>query len=354
MSSLLRRSLVVITAASVVLLFATTVLAQGSWVKKAPFPEADEEMYGVTAGGKIYVIGGYGVGGDPRGVVYEYDDATDQWTKKTSMPLGVHHGGLVEHNGKIYLFGGFARPTSGSGWMPVTNAWEFDPVADSWTALPPMPTKRGSPLAFVVDGKFYVIGGASTHPGSKDLAITGGGPARSVDTNEMFDPATNTWQTRQTLPTARNHAYGGVVNGKIYFIGGRLGHSFITVTSNTDLVEEYDPATDSWGALKSRMPTARSGGGYATYNGKIYTAGGEVFTPEMAGAFRAVEVYDPATDSWSKLPPMPMPRHGVAMAILNNRLHLISGGITTAAAGAGQDKSMVVHTTSHDVLELPR
>jgi len=49
---------------------------------------------------------------------------------------------------------------------------------------------------------------------------------------------------------------------------------------------------------------------------------------------------------------MPMPRHGVAGAILGNRLHLVSGMITSAAAGAGQDPKMEVHTSSHDVIEL--
>ena len=47
---------------------------------------------------------------------------------------------------------------------------------------------------------------------------------------------------------------------------------------------------------------ARSGGGWATYGGRIYVAGGEVSTPELAGAFRAVEVFDPAANNWTKLP----------------------------------------------------
>ncbi len=50
---------------------------------------------------------------------------------------------------------------------------------------------------------------------------------------------------------------------------------------------------------------------------------------------------------------MPMPRHGVATAFLGNTFHLVSGMITTAAAGAGQDPKMETHTSSHDVLELP-
>jgi len=100
------------------------------------------------------------------------------------------------------------------------------------------------------------------------------------------------------------------------------------------------------------MPTARSGGGWGTYNGRIYVAGGEGATPALVGAFRALEAYEPATNTWTVMPSMPMPRHGVAGAVVGNRLHLVSGMITSAAAGAGQDPKMEIHTSSHDVIEL--
>jgi len=35
------------------------------WVKAAPFPEPEEELYGATANGKMYVIGGFASGGKP-------------------------------------------------------------------------------------------------------------------------------------------------------------------------------------------------------------------------------------------------------------------------------------------------
>jgi hypothetical protein len=50
---------------------------------------------------------------------------------------------------------------------------------------------------------------------------------------------------------------------------------------------------------------------------------------------------------------MPMPRHGVAGAVIGNRFHLVSGMITSAAVGAGQDQHLEVHTAAHDVMELP-
>ena len=91
------------------------------------------------------------------------------------------------------------------------------------------------------------MGGAAVHPGSSEIALQPARPHRSVGTVEEYDPKTNTWSERSSTPTARNHAAVGVVNNKIYVIGGRLGGAFIFTASNTNVVEEYDPMTDQWG-----------------------------------------------------------------------------------------------------------
>ena len=144
---------------------------------------------------------------------------------------------------------------------PIDNAWEDDPRTDSWkVAARRCPTKRGSTVAAEAGGKIYVIGGATTVDGAKDPFFTFFGPSRVLGTNEVYDPATNTWESRRPMSVPRNHAFGGVVNGKIYVIGGRTGHGFILSATNTDVVEEYNPINDSWSVPKERMPTARSGG----------------------------------------------------------------------------------------------
>ena len=321
--------------------------APGKWVKLAPFPEPAEEVYGAAAGGKMYVFGGLAPGWQPRGLVFEYDPAENKWMKKKPMALPSHHVAVVELNGKIYAFGGFVPPTSGPpAWVPINNAWEYDSAADAWKALAPMPTKRGSPVAAAVGGKIYVIGGATTSPGSKDPSIHPARPHVTVGTVEEYDPVTNTWSARTSMPTPRNHAAVGVVGGKIYVMGGRIGAAFISVASNTDVVEEYDPATDTW-ALKARMPTARSAVTWGAYKDRIYVAGGEFQDDRLMAAFRALEAYHPATNSWSALPRMPVPRHGLAGAMIGNRLHLVSGDVQSAGV-----PGVNVHSDSHDAFEF--
>ena len=359
MPKVLQRGTAMLAVLIASVVFATTALAQmptSPWKKGAPFPEADEELYGVTVNGKLYVIGGWG-DGKARGANYEYDPATDRWTKKAPMPRPAHHAALAALNGKIYAFGGFVAPTTtaipvGAAWEPIADAWEFNPATDSWKPLAPLPGKRGSAIAAEVNGKIYVIGGATTMEGFKDPFFTAFGPAKVLATNDVYDPATNTWESRNPMSVPRNHAFGGVVNGKVYVIGGRTGQAFILSATNTDVVEEYNPASNTWSIPMERMPTARSGGASGTDGRRIYVAGGEVTTTELVGAYRAVEAFDPATNSWLTLPSMPMPRHGVAGGVIGNRFHLVSGMIQSAGALTFLDPTLSTHTAMHDVLEL--
>jgi N-acetylneuraminic acid mutarotase len=208
------------------------------WSMSPQFPEPEEELYGVPANGKMHVTGGYGIYGDPIGML-----------------------------------------------------WEYDPATDAWKALALMPGKRGSPVAVEVGGLISVIGGAVPEPGAKEVAKRPSRAARSVGTNKAYDPVINKWSSRSPMLTQRNHTFAGAVNGKIYVIGGRLTSTFITVARNLDIVEEYDPGSNTRGGSGARtpMPTARIGGGWTTYNGKIYVAGGEIQTRRLVEAYRALE-----------------------------------------------------------------
>ena len=175
------------------------------WSKLAPFPEAAEELYGIASGGKLYVFGGLAPGWTPKGLVYESRPGDRSWTKKKNMPLASHHVALAELNGKIYVFGGFVKPESGP------TAWCRSTTCGS-TIRPPTTGKRSrrcrpSAVRRSRGGRRQDLRDRRrrSHPGSKERRSSGA-PAPRVGTNEVYDPATNTWETRSPMPTARNHA----------------------------------------------------------------------------------------------------------------------------------------------------
>jgi N-acetylneuraminic acid mutarotase len=312
----------------------TAPTAANPWTTLTPFPDGSEEVLGATANGKLYVFCGLGPAWKPKALVYEFDPATNAWTQKKPMALPSHHVAFASLNDKIYAFGGFKLPEGAPpAWDPLNNAWEYDPAADTWKPLAPMPTKRGAASAAVVNGKIYVTGGVASLPGVTEAGIHPSRPQNVLATVEEYDPATDTWRARRPMLVARNHHALAAVGDKIYAIGGRLGSAFITgPTNNIDIVEMYDPATDLW-VGRDRMPTARSAISGAVYNGKIIVAGGEGQDRRALMAFKEVEVYDPALNRWQLLPSMPHQRHGMAVGVIGDRFYAISGDAQSASSG---------------------
>src|SRR3984893_17996535 len=321
----------------------TNAVAQGKWDRKAPFPDPSEEVLGMAAGGKMYVFAGLAPVWKPKALVYEYDPASDKWAEKKRMALPSHHVAFAESQGKIYAFGGFVPPQSGPpAWVPIDNSWEYDPATDTWKALAPMPTRRGAAAASVINGKVYVVGGATTPAGTNEPSVLPTRPHLAVGTVEEYDIAPNPRRARRPMPTARNHLMVGAVDGKIYAIGGRLGAAFIGLASDTDVVEEYNPAEDLW-RIKARMPTARSAIAGGVHGGRIYAAGGEMQDTEKSAPVRAFEGYDPVTYTLTVLPGMPVSRHGMAPGVTGDQLHLVSGDVQSAGSG------LEVSAPYHDV-----
>jgi N-acetylneuraminic acid mutarotase len=106
------------------------------------------------------------------------------------------------------------------------------------------------------------------------------------------------------------------INGKLYAVGGR----FNTFEYNTNLLDVYDPVTDSWKSLKP-MPTARSGMAVTVMDNKIFVFGGE----KLGGTFNQSEVYDPVLDVWAELASMPMSVHGTGGAAIGDTIYIPAG-----------------------------
>ncbi len=136
--------------------------------------------------------------------------------------------------------------------------------------------------------------------------------------------AQGTWSNVSSMPTARDQL--GVVLGpdsRIYAIGGqdRVPPPFLGITN----VEIFDPATNSW-SFGAPMPTPRYNLGIATTGGLIYAIGGYNTVNT-----NAVEVYNPKTDTWTELPAMPTPRNNLAAVAAGGRIYAIGGNLSGAS-----------------------
>src|SRR6202011_1508677 len=69
-----------------------------------PLPVALEEAAAATAGGKLYVMGGFDAAGNSLRTVWVFDGTS--WTAGPRLPLGLDHTSAATLNDHVYVAGG--------------------------------------------------------------------------------------------------------------------------------------------------------------------------------------------------------------------------------------------------------
>jgi N-acetylneuraminic acid mutarotase len=297
--------------------FSSTDVVEDTWVAKAPMQVARGNLGVAVVNGKIYAIGGSTESGlNPRsvGIDYtakgwivntneEYDPATDKWTFKTPMPTPRYAFAIVTYQNKIYCIGGasnFQPPTGFYGAILTGVNEVYDPATDTWETKAAMPTARIGLQANVVDDKIYLIGGY---------------PNRTF--NEVYDPATDSWTTKAPMPTVASYYASAVFDNEIYVIGGY---------GSGNLNQIYDPETDKW-RMGAPAPSSITDGAAGATTGmmalkRIYVLGVLDFMYQAAPPNR---IYDPKSDRWTFGADAPTNRLNFGVAVVNDTLYTIGG-----------------------------
>lgn len=190
--------------------------------------------------------------------------------------------------------------------LPLTSDAKFD---IAWSSKSVMPTARGwlPPSACVLNNKIYVIGGTPDDVSSTNKV-------------EAYDPISDTWTEKQPIKVARWGHSSNVVDGKIYVMGG----CELTGPAIPSL-EVYYPGEDKWEQIAGGMPEGRMGFGSCVVNGKIYVIGGCTEEPTGNTVLAKMDVYDPVTNTWTSLAPMPQARAYLSASAVGNKIYAVGG-----------------------------
>lgn len=138
-------------------------------------------------------------------------------------------------------------------------------------------------------------------------------------------PQPNTWIRLAPVGEARQEVGVAELNGRIYFIGGFNRPNGRTGVANT--VEAYDPKTDRW-QFVAPLPETLHHTTAVSLGGFLYVIGGYntlSFNP-VSSAYR----YDPATNTWTAIANLPTRRGALASVVLNGRIYAVGGNATSA------------------------
>ncbi|MER5453758.1 S8 family serine peptidase [Micromonospora sp. NPDC002389] len=220
-----------------------------AWTALPDLPVARSKPVAAAVNGKLYVIGGWGADDRTVTTVDVFDPAAGTWSTvpgaTNPAPAAAAGGAVVD--GKVYLVGGCADATctdsdrlvvfdpatgtfgtraayphpvswlacgglgetvhcaGGTGSTEYTDAYRYDPTADTWSALPSMPTELWGSQYAAAGGMLVLAGG-----------VTAGSTAVSNRTI-AYDPATGAWRD---LPNAQFGRYRGAAACGAYKIGG--------------------------------------------------------------------------------------------------------------------------------------
>lgn len=229
------------------------------------------------------------------------------WRRLPAAPIGLPESPTSVWTGKRLLVVGrvTSRAEDGELLGRVHVAAAYDPAANSWIRLPDLPSTD----AFM---------GYSAVWTGKALLIWGQG------TRAALDPGTGRWRRLPPPPLAGHDGAGIVVwTGRelIGWGGGCCGDAFSDGAA-------YNPATGTWRKL-AHAPLHGSQRPIGAWTGRelIVLAGGDNPAtgkpwPAQLGSAAA---YDPATDTWRRIAPLPEPRTG-ALAVWDGRELLVVGG----------------------------
>ena len=142
-----------------------------------------------------------------------------------------------------------------------------------------------------------------------------------------------TWKSLPGMPTNRHDIEAVAYEGKFYVIAGADDYTL-------DVVEIYNPATNTW-TKGAPIPETRGWFGSGLIGGKVYCFGGKsVRTKEEKEAsgsnetykFRwSLNIYDIASDKWTTGSHMYVPRAGVHGAAIGGKAIAPGGWISTGA-----------------------
>lgn len=237
--------------------------------------------------------------------------ATGSWRTVGSTAVGHESAGLaLLGDGRVLVAGGHAL-TRGRRWVLIDSAELYDPKTETWQATGPLVEKRQGIWSLVVlkNGKVMLAGEHDTLNGV-----------------ELYDPQTGKWSaTGKLLTGCGGHTSTLLPDGKVLIAGG-IDYS-ADGTPIFGSVELYDADKATWVAASSMAVPRFKHAAVRLVGGEVLVVGGTSTEPSDDRALASAEIYNPVADTWRTVGSMATGRELVKAVLLPNGKVLAVGGV---------------------------
>ncbi len=234
----------------------------GSWTAAGPLAtaRASHTASPLPTGG-VLVAGGTDVNGNALASAEWYDPARRRWS--AASPLATAR----EAHSATLLPSGSVLACGGTGGVPsaLASCELYDPAKGSWSASAPLATARYAATATLLQtGKVAAVGGLD-------------GSGNGIAAVELFDPASGAagggWAGTGDLGTDRGyHSAALLPSGKLLVLGGYNCDG--DACGSLDSAEIYDPASGSWDGAGSVGDARYDAAAALLPSGELLVAGG--------------------------------------------------------------------------------
>jgi len=257
----------------------------------------------VIVEGKLYIGGGFTfTGSDDEHTVWQYKSG--QWSKLKQYKHILFSMAAVKR--RLTMVGGQDTSTGPYKTTSDIAVWDREGASHTWThPYPPMPTCCYSPAVATYNQWLVVAGGVGVY--RNYLAAV-----------EVLDTDNHQWLSASSLPVECSQVTTAILQDELYLVGGTLNKTL--VANLPDIIHSSTSATTKlWHTLPA-PPLERSAA--IAIHGALLAVGGCHDNERST----AIHVYQPATNSWSKVGDLPSPRSSCACTVLHSGELLVAGG----------------------------
>lgn len=180
----------------------------------------------------------------------------------------------------------------------------------------------------------HLLGAASLLPDGRVIAAGGlslSAPFPAIMTAEIYDPVARAWTTTGGLNTPRWSLDAiTLAGGRALFAGGASAFAGAAALASAEI---YDPAAGSFSYTANDLSVARQGFGVtALSDGRVLLAGGNASGNNLGGSgVTAVDIFDPASNSFAPAASMNFGRSLHAQVTLSDGRVVVIGGAQNSA-----------------------